>query len=152
MEQTDPVRPPVSWSTTIFILATTVGALLSPIYFWHFGLTRGEIALAIAYFVGCGMAITSGYHRLIAHRSYRCHPWLETVFLLLGAAAWQGSALDWAADHVRHHSYTDSHRDTYNIKEGVWHAHVGWLFRKQKPASIPPFLRGDRLLELQDRF
>jgi stearoyl-CoA desaturase (delta-9 desaturase) len=56
------------------------------------------------------------------------------------------------ADHVRHHSYTDSHRDPYNIKEGVFHAHVGWLLRKQKPASIPPFLRGDRLLELQDRF
>jgi stearoyl-CoA desaturase (delta-9 desaturase) len=117
-----------------------------------YGVTWGELALAFAYFVACGMAITAGYHRLIAHRSYRCQSWLEACFLVAGAAAWQGSALDWASDHVRHHSYTDTPRDPYNIRQGIWHAHVGWLLRKQKPASVPPFLRGDRLLELQDRF
>jgi stearoyl-CoA desaturase (delta-9 desaturase) len=98
------------------------------------------------------MAITAGYHRLIAHRAYQARPWVEAMFLVVGSAAWQGSALEWAADHVRHHSYTDTARDPYNIRQGVFHAHVGWLLRKTKPSAIPPFLRDDALLQLQHRY
>jgi stearoyl-CoA desaturase (delta-9 desaturase) len=143
---------PLSWPTILFVAGTTLGATLWPLYAYFYGVRWQEAALAVAYFVSAGMSITVGYHRLFAHRSYQCRTWLKVVFLLFGGAAWQGSALEWAADHVRHHGYTDTPKDPYSVKKGVWHAHVGWLFRRQPERPIPDFLSDDRLLRWQDRY
>jgi len=152
MERTDRERQPLSWPTILFIAGTTIGAALWPVYTYYYGVELGEILLAIAYFVAAGMSITVGYHRLFAHRSYECRSWMKVVLLLFGAAAWQGSALEWAADHVRHHGYTDTERDPYSVKKGVWHAHIGWLFRRQADRPVPEFLSADPLLRWQDRY
>jgi cytochrome b involved in lipid metabolism len=77
---------------------------------------------------------------------------MKVMLLLFGAAAWQGSALEWAADHVRHHGYTDTERDPYSVKKGIWHAHIGWLFRRQADRPVPEFLSADPLLRWQDRY
>lgn len=145
-------RQPLSWPTILFIAGTTVGAALWPVYAYFYGVRWQEVALAVAYFVCAGMSITVGYHRLFAHRSFACRPWLKVLFLLFGGAAWQGSALEWAADHVRHHGYTDTPKDPYSVKQGVWHAHVGWLFRRQADRPVPEFLASDPLLRWQDRY
>lgn len=152
MERNARERQPLSWPTLLFIAGTTIGAALWPVYTYYYGVDLGEVLLAIAYFIAAGMSITVGYHRLFAHRSFECRPWLKVVLLLFGAAAWQGSALEWAADHVRHHGYTDTERDPYSVKQGVWHAHIGWLFRRQPDRPIPEFLSADPLLSWQDRY
>src|SRR4051812_10086628 len=118
MTESTEARPPIAWPTTLFIAGTTLVTLAWPFYAWRYGVAAGQIVLALFYLVACGLAITAGYHRLIAHRAYRCHPALELLFLLFGAAAWQGSALEWASDHVRHHAYTDTGRDPYSIARG----------------------------------
>jgi stearoyl-CoA desaturase (delta-9 desaturase) len=142
----------LSWPTILFILGTTLGALLWPVYAYFYGVTAGEIALALVYFVVAAMSITVGYHRLIAHRSFACRPWVKAAFLVVGSAAWQGSAMEWASDHVRHHGHTDTHKDPYNIKQGVWHAHIGWLFWQRDIGDVPGFLSEDRLIMLQHRY
>jgi stearoyl-CoA desaturase (delta-9 desaturase) len=152
MERSDAGHEPLSWPTLLFIVGTTIAALFWPLYAYHYGVTIGEIVLALGYFIAGGLSITVGYHRLIAHRSYSCRPWLKGAMLIVGAATWQGSALEWAADHVRHHGYTDTAKDPYNIKKGFWHAHVGWLFRRQSDRPIPEFLAADPMLQLQDRY
>jgi stearoyl-CoA desaturase (delta-9 desaturase) len=152
MERSDAGHQPLSWPTLLFIVGTTVAAAFWPLYAYHYGVTLGEILLALVYFVGGGLSITVGYHRLIAHRSYECRPWLKTLLIVVGSATWQGSALEWAADHVRHHGYTDTPKDPYNIKRGFWYAHVGWLFRRQPERPIPEFLASDSLLVLQHRY
>jgi len=152
MGKEDVARAPLSWPTTVFIVSTTLVAAAWPVYAYFYGVTAAQIALALAYYVATGMSITVGYHRMVSHRAFRCQPWLEALFLAFGAAAWQGSALDWAADHVRHHSYTDTRRDPYNIKQGFWHAHIGWLFRHHQAASPPAFLTSNKLIMLQDRY
>jgi stearoyl-CoA desaturase (delta-9 desaturase) len=152
MERTNRERQPLSWPTILFIAGTTIGAALWPVYTYYYGVDLPEIVLAIVYFVAAGMSITVGYHRLFAHRSFECRSWLKVVLLLFGAAAWQGSALEWAADHVRHHGYTDTERDPYSVKQGVWHAHIGWLFRRQADRPVPEFLSADPLLSWQDRY
>ncbi len=146
-------RPPVNWPTSIFIVATTIGALLWPLYAYFYGVTAGEIVLALVYYSISGMSITVGYHRLVAHRSFQCRPWLKTVLLVTGSAAWQGSALEWADDHVRHHANIDTELDPYNIKKGFFHAHVGWLFTKRDIVveESPGFLTSDPLIMWQHR-
>jgi stearoyl-CoA desaturase (delta-9 desaturase) len=147
-------RPPINWPTVLFIAGTTVSAALWPMYAWFYGTNGFEIALALAYFVATGMAITVGYHRLVAHRSYKCHPWFEAVLLVVGSAAWQGSALEWATEHVRHHAHIDTEADPYNRKRGFWYSHIGWLLRKENldRSTVPEWLAANRLVVLQDRW
>lgn len=144
---------PLSWPTILFIIATTIGAGLWPLYAYNYGVSAGEVVLAIVYLVAAGMSITVGYHRLISHRAFKCQAWLKAVLLVAGSAAWQGSALEWASDHIRHHGYIDTERDPYNIRQGIWHAHIGWLFRKHGDRErVPSFLSGDRLVVWQHRY
>jgi len=146
---------PINWPTVLFIIGTTIGALLWPFYAWHHGVTWSEIILAVTYFFGCGLAITVGYHRLLSHRAFKAHPAVEAVLLLAGAAAWQGSALEWSVDHIRHHSHIDTEADPYNRRRGFWYSHIGWLMRREtisQTTRIPHFLRNDPLVMLQHRW
>ena len=64
-------------------------------------------AAAVAYLLS-GLAITAGYHRLFAHRTYRASAPVRWFFLVSGAATFQNSALSWSADHRAHHAHTDT--------------------------------------------
>ncbi len=145
---------PINWPTVLFLSTTTLGALAWPLYAYQYGVTIGESVLALIYFAATGMAITVGYHRLVSHRTFKCSAWVEALLLFVGAAAWQGSALDWGADHVRHHAYIDTDRDPYNIRRGFWYAHVGWLLRvEDRPDEDPPaFLTDNRMVMFQHRY
>jgi stearoyl-CoA desaturase (delta-9 desaturase) len=57
---------------------------------------------------------------------------VRAVFLALAAMAVQGKAIDWAANHLKHHAHSDEEGDPHSPLEGFFHAHVGWLF------SAPP--------------
>src|SRR4029079_17161633 len=88
------------------------------------------VAAAIAYALS-GLAITAGYHRLFAHRTYRAAVPVRWFFLLVGAATSQTSSVAWSADHRAHHADTDASGDPHAITAGAWHAHTGWLFRRR---------------------
>jgi stearoyl-CoA desaturase (Delta-9 desaturase) len=113
------------------------------------------LAVAAMTYTACGLAITAGYHRLFAHRSYRTVPPVRWCLLVLGAAAFQNSALSWSADHRAHHADTDGDSDPHAITRGVWFAHVGWLFRRRE-ASAEVRRLGDlwavRSIRLQHRW
>ena len=66
----------------------------------------------------CGMAITAGYHRLFAHRTYRASPPVRWAMLAFGAATFQNSALSWSADHRAHHADTDGAADPHAVTRG----------------------------------
>ncbi len=147
-------KDPLNWPTILFLAGTSLAALAWPVYAYFYGVTAGQLTLALFYFIATEFSITVGYHRLISHRAFKCYPWLKAVLLLGATPAWQGSALDWGTDHARHHAYIDTDKDPYNIKRGFWYAHVGWLLRYQAPADeeLPAFLTNDRLVMLQDRY
>ncbi len=99
------------------------------------------------------LSITAGYHRLVAHRSYSANKYMKAVYLILGAAAFEGSALEWATDHRRHHREVDTDNDPYNINRGFFYAHIGWLFwRDQTKYPTPPDLANDKLIMWQDKY
>jgi stearoyl-CoA desaturase (delta-9 desaturase) len=112
------------------------------------------VALAGAWYLCSGFAVTAGYHRLYAHKSYRCSPLVSALFLLFGAAAVQNSAAVWASDHRRHHAHTDEDGDPYDARRGFWWSHIGWMLRAE---SAPDYsnvrdLFADPLVRLQHRF
>ncbi|MEZ5975610.1 MAG: fatty acid desaturase [Planctomycetota bacterium] len=83
--------------------------------------------MAVVWFCFCGLSITGGYHRLFSHPTYKAIWPLRLFYLLFGAASVQNSALKWSADHRVHHKYADKEKDPYNINNGFWWAHIGWV-------------------------
>jgi len=79
-------------------------------------------------FVLTGFGITIGYHRLLTHRSFDTSPVVKALLLILGSMAAEGRALDWVANHVRHHAFSEREGDPHSPTEGLLHSHWGWLF------------------------
>jgi stearoyl-CoA desaturase (Delta-9 desaturase) len=73
-------------------------------------------------------AITAGYHRYFAHRSFKTSRAFQFVLAFLGTTAMQNGPLWWASWHRRHHKYSDTPEDAHSPRHGgFWHAHVGWF-------------------------
>jgi stearoyl-CoA desaturase (delta-9 desaturase) len=45
--------------------------------------------------------------------------------------ALEGHPLEWAATHIKHHAHADRDGDPHSPVEGLFHAHLGWIFRKE---------------------
>jgi hypothetical protein len=69
------------------------------------------LVLAGVLYAVTGVSITAGYHRLLAHRTYRASAPVRWFFLAFAAATFQNSALAWSADHRAHHADTDGPGD-----------------------------------------
>jgi stearoyl-CoA desaturase (Delta-9 desaturase) len=142
------------WSTIAGLAALHVGAAVGVVWMFVHWSPR-TLALAMALYVACGLAITSGYHRLFAHRTYRASAPVRWSMLLFGAATFQNSAVSWSADHRAHHAHTDSESDPHAITSGIWFAHLAWLFRR-RVASADVGRLGDlwsvRSIRLQHRW
>src|SRR5881296_2486591 len=68
-------------------------------------------------------AITAGYHRYFAHRTYKTSRWFQLVL-----AVPQQGPLGWAAHHRRHHKFSDQPEDIHSpVQRGFWWSHVGWI-------------------------
>ena len=78
--------------------------------------------------------VTVGYHRMLTHRSFRPHPAVKAVLLVLGSMAMEGPALDWTATHIKHHARADREGDQHSPVDGFFHAHIGWIFGEDEAA------------------
>jgi stearoyl-CoA desaturase (delta-9 desaturase) len=151
-------KPPVIWANALmFALTFAAAAILVP---WY-GLTRGFSAAAwgcFAFFlIANGMAVTAGYHRLWAHRTYEAHWTLRLFYLVFGTMALQNSAFAWCSGHRRHHLYVDDEeRDPYSARRGFWFSHIGWMLRQypsgREDFSNIPDLKKDPMLAFQHRY
>ena len=129
--RTDEKLPPINWVTTILFATTFLGAIT--VVPWY-GFTHGYSTAAwvwCALLLGAnGMSITSGYHRLWAHRTYKAHWSVRVLFMVFGGMALQNSILIWATDHRRHHQFVDRNdKDPYSAGKGFWFSHIGWMLR-----------------------
>src|SRR6202047_323414 len=149
---------PVIWTNALmFALTFAAAAILVP---WY-GLTRGFSPAAWAAFVlfagANGMAVTAGYHRLWAHRTYEAHWTLRLFYLVFGTMALQNSAFAWCSGHPRHHLHVDDEeRDPYSARRGFWFSHIGWMLREypsgREDFSNIPDLKKDPMLAFQHRY
>lgn len=137
------------------ILNPLISLTLTIIYVWSAReIPWAILVFALAFAAATNLSITAGYHRLFSHKSYDAHPIVRALFLLIGASGFQGSCLKWSSDHRRHHSKIDSESDPYNINNGFWYAHMGWMFQKSS-VNMPiqaPDLEKDWMVMFQDKY
>lgn len=143
----------INWRNTLFLTLTPIAALISvPLYLNTVGFSWWLVGLFSVFYVVSNMAITCGYHRYFAHRSYDAHPVLEFLYTFFGSGAFQGSVLEWSADHRIHHLKVDTDQDPYSIKKGFWYAHIGWLFVKSyEDIEFPKDLASKKVLQFQHK-
>lgn len=124
----------INWRNLIFFTSFTLVSLIgAPIYVYNFGLSLSEVLLSLFWIIATGLGITVGHHRLFAHRTFQASPLVVFLGLFFGAATFQESVLQWASQHRDHHKYADTEKDPYNIKQGFWYAHIGWILFRNHP-------------------
>ena len=145
----------INWITSAFLIGTLLLALTAvPLYLYHFGLDWFQVVLFVVMFYACGFSISTGYHRLFSHITFKASWPIRLFTLVFGAAAFENSALMWASEHRRHHKHVDHDDDPYSISKGFFHAHIGWLLFKLKPEkpydNVPDLLK-DKLVVWQHK-
>ena len=113
------------------------------------GWSWSGLLLAVAFYYLRMFAITAGYHRYFAHRSFKTGRVVQFLFALFGTLAVQQGALFWAGHHRTHHKHSDQPGDVHSPRlDGFYWAHMGWfLAAKHKRREgddwkqIPDFAR-----------
>lgn len=146
----------INWLNTLFLIINPLVAVVGTIVLACMHLIHWKtILLTVILAVMGGISITAGYHRLFSHQSYKAAWPVRFIFLLFGAATFEGSVLEWCTDHRNHHLHTDTPKDPYSIKGGFWYAHIGWLFTldpTKRDYSNVADLQKDPLVRFQDKY
>lgn len=116
-------KEPINWTTTSFMAAFHVGAIVALFFFtWK--------ALAVAVFlwwVTGSWGIGMGYHRLLTHRGYKTTKWMEYFLTVCGTLTLEGGPMAWVGTHRVHHQNTDKEGDPHSPRDGGLWAHMGWI-------------------------
>jgi stearoyl-CoA desaturase (delta-9 desaturase) len=145
----------VNWVTSAFLIFTAlISVTIVPLHIYKHGVDWFQILVFMVLFPLSSMSITLGYHRLFSHKAFEAKWPVKLLTLIFGSTTFEGSALEWCSDHRRHHKHVDHDDDPYDITQGFFHAHIGWLLFRLNP--VPPFdnvadLRKDKLVMWQYR-
>jgi stearoyl-CoA desaturase (delta-9 desaturase) len=153
-------------ASAVVTLAPPVLVAIGMVLGWSHGLLVWQdlVVLAVFYAV-IGTGITVGFHRLLTHRSFRCHRFTRACFAALGSAAAEGPVIDWVATHRKHHQCSDEPGDPHSPHLhggegwrgqlwGLFHAHIGWVFSDMEVADenrYAPDLLADPWIRFVDR-
>ena len=114
----------IDWGKSVPFLAFHLSPIL--LYWTAFDWKWPLLALA-SYYVRM-FAITAGYHRYFAHRTYKTSRVFQFCLAFLGTTALQKGVLWWAAHHRVHHRFSDLEGDVHSAKrEGFFWSHMGWI-------------------------
>jgi stearoyl-CoA desaturase (delta-9 desaturase) len=102
--------------------------------------------------------VSIGFHRYLAHKSFKTSPFFEGVLMITGSMALEGPVLFWVSTHRRHHRFSDEEGDPHSPNlsgaglkgklKGLWYAHVPWMFSDQESrvtVFAPDVVRDRRL-------
>jgi stearoyl-CoA desaturase (delta-9 desaturase) len=136
---------------TAVLLPFVVVAIAVPLLWGHL-VGWSDIAVFVLMYLVSGYGVTVGFHRMLTHRSFQTHKATRYLFAILGSLSVQGPVIDWVADHRKHHAHTDQEGDPHSphvghgsgvtgALKGLWHAHVGWLWRTHGEARASKYAK-----------
>jgi len=146
----------------ILVLVPFIALLAAVPALWGWGLGWHDVVLAMAFYVVSGLGVTVGFHRYFTHGGFKAKRWLRITLAIAGSLAVQGPVIRWVADHRRHHMFSDKEGDPHSpwrfgtsvgaLTKGMWHAHMGWLFNRERTNEerFTPDLLADRDLRRID--
>jgi len=127
----------------VAVVAPFLGLVAAAISLWGWGFSWVHLGLLLGMYALTALGITVGFHRLFSHRAFETNGAIQFLLAALGSMAAEGSLLKWVALHRRHHQYSDQPGDPHSPHQrggsllgllgGLWHAHVGWVFRADPP-------------------
>jgi len=123
-----PLYKRLNWTHVVLLTTTPLIALYG---FFTTPIHTKTLIWSIVYYYITGLGITAGYHRLWSHRAYKVTPAYEVFLALAGAGAVEGSIFWWCRDHRVHHRYTDTDKDPYDARKGLFYSHIGWMMLKK---------------------
>jgi fatty-acid desaturase len=118
---------------------------------WFFSWTGVILAIVGDYVFGV-LGINLCYHRLLAHRGFRCPKWFEYTLAILGFCCLQDTPARWVAVHRCHHRHADEQPDPHSPLVNFFWSHMGWILVENRELNrLVPYERDARDL-LRERF
>ncbi len=100
------------------------------------GVSKVAVGTCLALYVARMFAITAGFHRLFAHRSYRTGRIFQFLIAFAGTASYQKGPLWWSAHHRRHHLLADTEEDLHSpLTRTLWRSHFGWFLSRDSQGT-----------------
>jgi stearoyl-CoA desaturase (Delta-9 desaturase) len=125
-------------TTSLIVAIPSIALVVAIVLLWDHGIGWRDLVIAVVLYMLVGHGIAIGFHRMLAHRSFRAARALRISLAVIGSMAFEGGPIGWVADHRCHHVYTDKEGDPHSPHtsgsgfmgqlKGLGHAHAGWLF------------------------
>ncbi len=143
-------------SAAVLVVGPLVALGVAVATLWGHGISALDVIIAVVMYAVTCLGVTIGFHRLLAHRSFRANRPLRIGLAVAGTMAVEGSALTWVAQHRKHHAHTEQEGDPHSpfrYGTGFWpqlkglvYAHMGWFFdaHPSQPERWAPDLLADR--------
>ena len=127
------------------VFLPVAGFALAIVLLWGSLVGPEALAITAVLYVVSGLGVTVGYHRLFAHRSFETFQPVRVALAICGSMSLQGPVIRWVTNHRRHHTFSDEEGDPHSphlsgrkgirgAVVGLWHAHVGWIFVRERAA------------------
>ena len=123
------------------VVVPFAGVVVAIVLLWHIAFNWVYLGILVGMYLATAIGVTIGYHRLFTHRSFKTSKPVVAILAALGSMAVEGPVLRWVATHRRHHQHSDQEHDPHsphmhgsglwNMIQGMWHSHVGWLFEPE---------------------
>jgi stearoyl-CoA desaturase (Delta-9 desaturase) len=156
-----PMSPLKRYSTLAALVFPFLAFFVAVWLLWNKAVSWGDLALFVAFYAISVGGVTVGYHRLLTHRAFLTPKPVEYAFAIAGSVAVEGPVIQWVADHRKHHAHADVDGDPHSPHTGegsklggLWHAHVGWMFRDTHAVEerYARELTEDRFMRFLDRY
>jgi stearoyl-CoA desaturase (delta-9 desaturase) len=96
------------------------------------GVSTVAVVTCVALYFVRMFAITAGFHRLFAHRTYVTGRFFQFLMAFTATAAYQKGPLWWSSHHRRHHLHADTEDDLHSpLTRTLWRSHVGWFLSRE---------------------
>ena len=147
----------------IFVVTPFLALIASVPVFWGWGLNVADVVMFAVFYAVCGLGVTVGFHRYLTHGSFKAKRGLRIALAMAGTMAIEGTPTQWAANHRRHHAFSDRDGDPHSpwrygtspaaVFKGLCYAHVGWMFRRELSSKerFAPDLLADPDIRMVDR-
>src|SRR3954452_13685293 len=137
------------YSNMTAVVLPFLAFLAAIVLLWNSAVGWTDLVIFAAMYLVTAVGVTVGYHRMLTHRAFQTYKPVEYAFATAGSMAVQGPVINWVADHRKHHAHTDEEGDPHSphighghghgngvrgVLEGIYHAHVGWLFNEHGQA------------------
>lgn len=155
----DPASARIKWVTAFAMMVLPgAGTAAAAWLLWEGRYSAGDLWLFPGMYAVHMFGITIGFHRYLAHKSFRTSRFFEGVLMITGSMGGEGPIMYWVTTHRRHHRFSDREGDPHspNLKgkslraklAGVWHAHMAWMLSDESSSWsfwAPDVLRDRRL-------